>query len=69
MVKLPDPRTCRKCGSQGRVVNSRTDPRGYRWRRRECKPCNWRWNTYETTIDPRDVNKDQPIVVEPLRVR
>lgn len=68
MVKLPDPQKCKQCGGKGRVINTRTDPNGYRWRRRECKDCHWRWFSYETIIDPRTQreNKYQHVVSEPL---
>lgn len=66
MVKLPDPQKCKHCGQKGRVINTRTDPHGYRWRRRECKACNWRWFSFETIIDPRTENKHQHVVSRPL---
>lgn len=58
MVKLPDPQICKHCGERGKVVNSRPKD-GHWWRQRQCvtgcrdrrgKP--YRWNTYETIMDP-----------------
>lgn len=56
-MKLLNPRVCRKCKKPGRVISARrrdanTDHEHF-VRRRECKDCNWRWNGYETDIDPR----------------
>lgn len=57
MVKLPDPQKCPRCGTKGKVINSRGGT-GPRWRQRQCASCldrrgkPYRWNSYETTIDP-----------------
>lgn len=59
-MTLRDPDRCKHCDGPGRVVNTRTRE-GHRWRRRECATCTitvdgkvkpYRWNTYETIIDP-----------------
>lgn len=54
MVTLPDPERCPRCKTKGRVIKSRRLP-GWRKRRRKCPECGKRWNTYETTINPRRI--------------
>lgn len=44
-------RTCKKCGSNGVVIDSRTIRYGIVKRRRECQKCCYRWNTYEVPAD------------------
>ncbi len=65
MVKLRDPHRCRHCGEPGKVIDTRVE-NGYRKRRRECPSCvverldgitkPYRWNSFETIIDPRDID-------------
>lgn len=49
---------CPKCGApENRVVNTR--PIGNNiWRRRECRECGFRWNTYESSEIPRPPAQD-----------
>jgi transcriptional regulator NrdR family protein len=59
-----NPRICKKCGGKGRVIRTRrrdanTDHDHF-VRRRECQACNWRWNAYETDIDPRRLRPRVP---------
>lgn len=55
---------CPQCGTYASLVlDSEPAQYGYRWRRRRCKECGARWNTYEVpaeslTITPED-NDDQ----------
>jgi transcriptional regulator NrdR family protein len=51
VVRLRDPEHCPKCHQDSRVVNTRPAPMS-RKRRRECLACAYRWNTYESLIDP-----------------
>lgn len=53
-MTLPDPERCRQCGGKGRVLNSRKR-RGFRRRVRYCAPCDHRWNSYESIVDPREL--------------
>lgn len=57
-VALPCPETCR-CGGDTRIIDSRRND-GYRVRRRECKECRKRWNTYETMVNPRRLRRVTP---------
>ena len=44
--------SCPHCKhSRSRVVDSRTQPNGTKYRRRKCSKCNWRFSTYEITLD------------------
>lgn len=60
-VSLASPERCRLCGSESRVLRSRSRP-NMRWRRREClgegavPNCRERWTTYETRLNPRKIN-------------
>ena len=43
--------TCPNCKhSRSRVIDSRTQA-DTKYRRRECPKCNWRFSTYEITLD------------------
>jgi DNA-directed RNA polymerase subunit M/transcription elongation factor TFIIS len=48
---LRDPEVCPKCAADSRVVNTRAGTMS-RKRRRECLACAYRWNTYESLINP-----------------
>lgn len=57
MVKLPDPKRCPLCGKKpGRVLEAR-EVRGYIRRRRKCSGCKHRWNSYETLMNPHDIDQ------------
>lgn len=51
MVRLRDPESCPKCGGDSRVVYTDRHPQS-RKRRRECLGCRYRWNTFESLINP-----------------
>lgn len=60
LAGLIDPHTCKHCGERGRVIDSRVIENLIK-RRRQCDACNWRWNSYESLIDPRTLqDKAQP---------
>ena len=40
-------RTCRKCGAESLIKDSRLQPDGLIRRRRQCKVCAYRWSTLE----------------------
>ena len=53
------PDTCRECGADSYVINSR--PMGsYRWRIRKCRnpQCGCQWDTYESLVNPDDLPRD-----------
>jgi len=54
-VKLPNPKTCSKCGLRGTVVDSRAVASLGTQRRSHACTCGHRWNTYETVLDPRRI--------------
>lgn len=54
MVKLRDPEHCPKCGQDSRVVDTRAGTMS-RKRRRACLACPYRWNTFESLIDPEAI--------------
>lgn len=54
MVHLRDPERCPRCSSDSKVVDSRRTVMA-RKRRRACLACAYRWNTYESLIDPQAV--------------
>lgn len=70
MVQVPegyavDPTKCDKCFGDGRVVNSRSPrhaPTGVAsvYRRRRCKDCGYRWNTYE--VRQEDLDRDTAVL-------
>jgi transcriptional regulator NrdR family protein len=47
---------CPQCGSKRKalVVSSRSQP-NKRVRRRECATCQYRWNAFESLIDPDEM--------------
>ncbi len=58
MIKLPSPDYCKHCGRRGKVIDSRAkeeDGVFFRRRRHFCEPCGWRWNSYQTVLDPRRI--------------
>jgi transcriptional regulator NrdR family protein len=50
-LALRDPEVCPKCHTDSRVINTRAGTMS-RKRRRECLLCAYRWNTYESLINP-----------------
>ena len=65
VAKLPDPETCRACGIEGQVIESRRSNHGYRRRRHECPCCGRRWTSYQTILNPnrmtfRKTPNDEP---------
>lgn len=54
-MRLPCPETCKKCGGESEVQDTRLTKQGYRYRRRVCTGCGRRWNTYETLLNPRRI--------------
>lgn len=38
---------CVACSHDTKVIDTRVDSRGWRWRRRVCLACGMRFNTYE----------------------
>lgn len=59
MVKLPDPEKCKVCNLEGTLIDSRlATEKGYRRRRRRCPKCRRRWNTYETTVNPKNLRSN-----------
>ena len=42
---------CVACACETKVVDTRMDIRGWRWRRRVCLTCSMRFNTYEMPED------------------
>lgn len=53
-VALRDPDVCR-CGSHVTHVLERRRAPGYLRRRHECCTCEYRWNSYQTLIDPKKI--------------
>lgn len=60
-MKLPPPEKCEKCGStDNEIIRTRIAEGGFRYRRRKCRSCQRRWNTYETRLNPRRLRLAQP---------
>lgn len=52
--RLPDPEQCSKCSGHGTVYYSVKKP-GYRYQRRKCLTCGWRWTTFISIINPAKI--------------
>lgn len=51
---------CPECRSESRVIDTRLDSRGWRWRRRVCNGCNERFNTYELPAVHLTITEPEP---------
>ena len=62
-MRLSNPEECPKCRGEGKVIETGKRKAKARVRRRECKDCLTRWNTFEIT--EADLKTLQTLYTEP----